>query len=142
MITEQINTNSNLNFFSENIINWQKNEGRHHLPWQNPITPYTVWLSEVMLQQTQVQTVIPYFENFITYFPKITDLANAELDLVMKLWAGLGYYSRAKNLHKTAKIVACKYQGIFPSNYENIIELPGIGKSTAGAILSLGFNKN
>ncbi|TNF69817.1 MAG: A/G-specific adenine glycosylase [Gammaproteobacteria bacterium] len=128
--------------FSDAIIHWQKQEGRHDLPWQKNITPYRVWLSETMLQQTQVKTVTPYFNSFIEQFPNITDLAYASDEIVMKLWAGLGYYSRARNLHKTAKIISNQYNAQFPDQFENIIQLPGIGRSTAGAILSLGFNKN
>lgn len=128
--------------FSQAVIEWQKNHGRHNLPWQQQVTPYKVWLSETMLQQTQVKTVIPYFIKFMDAFPKITDLALASDDTVMQLWAGLGYYSRARNLHQTAKLILNTYNGTFPNEYDQIIQLPGIGRSTAGAILSLGFKKS
>jgi A/G-specific adenine glycosylase len=98
-------------------------------------TPYKVWLSEVMLQQTQVATVIPYFERFMARFPDITDLANAPLDEVLHLWTGLGYYARARNLHKAAKRVAEVHGGVFPQTFDEVAALPGVGRSTAGAIL-------
>ncbi|MCF6768338.1 A/G-specific adenine glycosylase [Thiotrichales bacterium 19S11-10] len=128
--------------FSNAIIQWQLTHGRHSLPWQQDISPYRIWLSETMLQQTQVKTVIPYFNTFIKQFPHIHDLADASDEAVMKLWAGLGYYARARNLHKTAKIIKDQYLGIFPNNYDDIIQLPGIGRSTAGAILSLAFKQS
>ena len=111
--------------------------GRKHLPWQQNKTPYRVWISEIMLQQTQVATVIPYYQRFMATFPDVQALANAEQDLVLQHWTGLGYYARARNLHKAAKILASDHGGDFPGNIEKVIELPGIGRSTAGAILSL-----
>jgi A/G-specific adenine glycosylase len=123
--------------FSQKILKWFDQHGRHDLPWQHNPTPYRVWISEIMLQQTQVATVWPYFERFIKRFPNIQILANARLDSVLQLWAGLGYYARAKNLHKTAQIIHEKYQGIFPLDYQQVLALPGIGRSTAGAILAI-----
>jgi len=123
--------------FSNQILDWYDKHGRKTLPWQIEKTPYHVWLSEVMLQQTQVVTVIPYFTRFITRFPAVTDLAKAPVDDVLHLWTGLGYYARARNLHKTAKIIVEKFAGIFPTQFDDVLSLPGIGRSTAGAILSL-----
>ena len=123
--------------FSDQLLSWFKKNGRHDLPWQIEQTPYRVWVSEIMLQQTQVATVIPYFERFIQTFPDIKKLAKAKLDKVLHLWTGLGYYARARNLHKTAKIISKEYQGQFPTEIDELIKLPGIGRSTAGAILSL-----
>ncbi|WP_392560876.1 A/G-specific adenine glycosylase [Orbus sturtevantii] len=128
--------------FSDYILEWYDKYGRKTLPWQIEKTPYHVWLSEIMLQQTQVVTVIPYFNRFITRFPTITDLANASMDEVLHLWTGLGYYARARNLHKTAKIIAEKFVGIFPTKFDDVLDLPGIGRSTAGAILSLSQNQH
>jgi len=127
--------------FSDLILNWFKKNGRKNLPWQIKVNPYKVWVSEVMLQQTQVITVIPYFERFMKQFPNIESLAGASLDEVLHYWTGLGYYARARNLHKTAKIIISKYEGNFPLLFDEIISLPGIGRSTAGAILSLSYNK-
>ncbi len=123
------------------LLSWFIKHGRKNLPWQSsPPNGYHVWLSEVMLQQTQVKTVVDYFNSFIKKFPDITSLANASEDDVMAAWAGLGYYSRARNLHKTAQIISSLYSGIFPKTYLEIMALPGVGRSTAGAILSLTFN--
>tara|TARA_S200000501_G_scaffold351908_1_gene370271 strand:- start:1125 stop:2186 length:1062 start_codon:yes stop_codon:yes gene_type:complete len=130
-----------LNEFSRSLISWHKNNGRHDLPWQKEISPYKVWISEVMLQQTQVKTVLPYFESFIKKYPKIKALSNAKLDDILILWTGLGYYRRAENLYKTSQILKDKYKYKFPELYEDILSLPGIGRSTAGAILSLAYNK-
>jgi A/G-specific adenine glycosylase len=123
--------------FSDRLLDWFDQFGRHDLPWQADQTPYRVWVSEIMLQQTQVTTVIPYFERFIKTFPNVEALASAEQDEVLHLWTGLGYYARARNLHKTAKIIADEYNGLFPSSLDELMSLPGIGRSTAGAILSL-----
>lgn len=123
--------------FSDQLLAWFKKHGRHDLPWQVQQTPYRVWVSEIMLQQTQVITVIPYFERFMQTFPDVKNLANADIDRVLHLWTGLGYYARARNLHKTAKIIAGQYNGRFPTEYDELVKLPGIGRSTAGAILSL-----
>jgi len=122
--------------FANAVLAWYEKFGRKDLPWQKNKTFYTVWLSEVMLQQTQVATVIPYFERFIKTFPNITALANAPLDEVLHLWTGLGYYARARNLHKAAQTLRDHYQGQFPQTFEAVLSLSGIGRSTAGAILS------
>jgi A/G-specific adenine glycosylase len=127
--------------FHKKILNWFDKHGRHDLPWQINPTPYRVWISEIMLQQTQVATVIPYFQSFITRFPDISTLALAPLDSVLELWTGLGYYSRARNCHKTAQQIYTHHQGIMPDTLEEIIAFPGIGRSTAGAILALSFQK-
>ncbi len=128
--------------FSTQVLDWYDKYGRKTLPWQIEKTPYKVWLSEVMLQQTQVATVIPYFERFMARFPTVTDLANAPLDEVLHLWTGLGYYARARNLHKAAKQVAELHGGVFPQTFEEVAALPGVGRSTAGAILSLSQGKH
>ncbi len=122
--------------FANAILEWYDAYGRKSLPWQQNKTAYSVWLSEIMLQQTQVATVIPYYERFLERFPTVTDLANADQDEVLHLWTGLGYYARARNLHKAAKIVASEYHGEFPMNLEEMNALPGIGRSTAAAVLS------
>jgi A/G-specific adenine glycosylase len=122
--------------FANAILKWYDAYGRKHLPWQQNKTAYSVWLSEIMLQQTQVATVIPYFERFMQRFPSVIDLANADQDEVLHLWTGLGYYARARNLHKAAKIVASEYGGEFPLDVEQMNALPGIGRSTAAAVLS------
>lgn len=114
--------------------------GRKNLPWQQKKSPYHVWLSEIMLQQTQVTTVIPYFQRFIKQFPNLSSLAAAHLDEVLNLWAGLGYYARGRNLHRCAQMIEQEYAGEFPQNLIQLQSLPGIGRSTAGAILSLGFD--
>ncbi|AFP85837.1 A/G-specific DNA glycosylase [secondary endosymbiont of Heteropsylla cubana] len=108
----------------------------------NRKTPYKVWLSEIMLQQTQVKTVVPYFQRFISRFPTVRELAEASLDEVLYLWTGLGYYVRAHNLHKTAKFIYEQHEGKFPEDFDTLFSLPGIGLSTAGAILSLAFDKH
>lgn len=126
--------------FQSKLLRWFDKAGRHDLPWQQNKTPYRVWVSEIMLQQTQVNTVIPYFNKFIKRFPTIKHLACAEQDEVFHYWSGLGFYARARNLHKTAKIVYENFNGRFPNTIEGLCELPGIGRSTAGAILSLASN--
>jgi A/G-specific adenine glycosylase len=127
--------------FRHAVLNWFKQHGRKQLPWQQHPTPYRVWVSEIMLQQTQVNTVIPYFQKFMESFPDVFSLSKSKEDKVLHLWTGLGYYARARNLHKTAKIIAEKYQGKFPKNIEGLEALPGIGRSTAGAILSLSMKQ-
>lgn len=126
--------------FSKQILAWFDQYGRKDLPWQKGKTPYKVWISEVMLQQTQVKTVIPYFERFMARYPSVFELAAAPIDEVLHLWTGLGYYARARNLHKAAKQLAEQYDGEFPNTVEAVQGLPGIGRSTAGAILSLSRN--
>lgn len=130
------------NSFSQRIINWHQEHGRKTLPWQQDKTLYKTWISEVMLQQTQVATVIPYFNKFMRSFPTITYLANAPLDEVLHHWTGLGYYARARNLHKAAQLIEAQYQGEFPQEFQAVLDLPGIGRSTAGAILSLTLDKH
>ena len=122
--------------FSQRLLNWYKKDGRHDLPWQQDRNLYRVWVSEIMLQQTQVATVIPYFERFMTRFPNISALAEASQDEVLHLWTGLGYYARARNLHKAAQIIHSDHNGRFPEEFEAVLALPGIGRSTAGAILA------
>jgi A/G-specific adenine glycosylase len=119
------------------LLHWFKMHGRHDLPWQADPTPYRVWVSEVMLQQTQVETVKPYFDRFIARFPDPATLAAAPADEVMRLWAGLGYYARARNLHRAAQEIVERHGGELPDSLEGLMDLPGIGRSTAGAILAL-----
>ncbi|SDM20436.1 A/G-specific DNA-adenine glycosylase [Oryzisolibacter propanilivorax] len=121
------------------VVRWQQAHGRHHLPWQNTRDPYRVWLSEIMLQQTQVATVLGYYERFLQRFPDVQALAAAPLDDVLGLWSGLGYYSRARNLHRCAQVVVGEYGGAFPQSVEQLAALPGIGRSTAGAIAAFCF---
>src|SRR6202047_2289814 len=125
--------------FAARLIAWQRQHGRHDLPWQNTRDPYRIWLSEIMLQQTQVSTVIPYYARFLTRFPDVAALAAAPLDDVMALWAGLGYYSRARNLHRCAQAVAGEHGGAFPGSVDALAALPGIGRSTAAAIAAFAF---
>jgi A/G-specific adenine glycosylase len=124
---------------AKDLLAWFEVSGRKNLPWQsNPSNIYHIWVSEVMLQQTQVATVISYFNTFIAQFPTLRKLADADIDEVLALWAGLGYYSRARNLHKSAQIILAKFDGDFPLVFTDVLSLPGVGESTAGAILSLG----
>ena len=127
--------------FSKAILNWFDVHGRKDLPWQINPSPYRVWISEIMLQQTQVNTAIPYYLRFMDSFPDIHSLSSASTDRVMHHWSGLGYYARARNLHKTSKIVQQEYNGVIPLDFDSLFKLPGIGKSTAGAILSLSDNQ-
>lgn len=127
--------------FAGRLLAWHAKSGRHDLPWQQPRSAYRVWLSEIMLQQTQVTTVIPYFLRFLERFPDISSLAAAEQDDVMSAWAGLGYYSRARNLHKAAQQVVSQHAGQFPQTYDDVLALPGVGPSTAGAILAQAFGQ-
>ena len=122
--------------FASRLLAWFDVAGRHDLPWQHPRTPYRVWLSEVMLQQTQVQVVIPYFERFVAALPDVASLAAAPLDDVLALWSGLGYYARARNLHAAAKVCVDVHGGELPRDIDMLVALPGIGRSTAGAILA------
>jgi A/G-specific adenine glycosylase len=123
-------------------VRWFHVQGRKHLPWQQNKTPYRVWISEIMLQQTQVATVIPYYIRFMESFPTITALANADEDMVLHHWTGLGYYARARNLHKAAKLMRDDFSGQFPEDIDQVVALPGIGRSTAGAILSLSLKQH
>lgn len=127
--------------FSSDLLNWYHQHGRFDLPWQKNKTAYRVWVSEIMLQQTQVSTVIPYYERFMKSFPSLKKLANATEDNVLTHWSGLGYYARCRNLHKTAKVIRQQFNGRFPKTIEALETLPGIGKSTAGAILSFAYNQ-
>jgi len=120
--------------FAQKILHWFDDNGRKNLPWQKNINAYRVWISEIMLQQTQVATVIPYFERFMHHFPDVHALANADIDEVLHLWTGLGYYARARNLHKTAIQISTAFNGDFPPSVEDLSTLPGIGRSTAAAI--------
>jgi A/G-specific adenine glycosylase len=125
--------------FSAKLLHWFDQFGRHDLPWQKQKTAYRVWLSEIMLQQTQVKTVIEYFHRFVARFPNVKALAMAHSDEVLHLWAGLGYYARARNLHRAAKIIHEEYHGRFPRTVDVLQQLPGIGRSTAGAIVAIAF---
>ncbi len=122
---------------AELLLAWFEVHGRRNLPWQQDPTPYRVWISEVMLQQTQVETAKPYFERFIERFPDAATLAAAPQDEVLRLWSGLGYYARARNLHRGAQQVAAEHDGRLPESLDELMALPGIGRSTAGAILAL-----
>ena len=127
--------------FARSVIAWQRHDGRHHLPWQSTTDAYPIWLSEVMLQQTQVAAVIPYFQRFIGQFPTIEDLAAAPEDAVLAVWSGLGYYARARNLHRAARRIVQHHRGSFPDRFEDIAALPGVGRSTAGAIAVFAFDR-
>lgn len=126
--------------FKNKIINWYSINKRE-LPWRNTINPYYIWLSEIILQQTQVKQGLPYYEAFITAYPTVFDLANASEESVLKLWQGLGYYSRARNLHYTAKHIVNELNGKFPNNYKDLLKLKGVGDYTASAISSIAFNE-
>ncbi len=127
--------------FAQRIVQWQRRHGRHSLPWQNTRDPYRVWLSEIMLQQTQVATVLAYYEPFLQRFPNVSALAAAPLDDVLGLWSGLGYYSRARNLHRCARVVAQGWGAAFPTTSAELERLPGIGRSTAAAIAAFCFGE-
>ncbi|MBV8667501.1 MAG: A/G-specific adenine glycosylase [Burkholderiaceae bacterium] len=127
--------------FSEAVIHWQKKHGRHGLPWQNTRDAYRIWLSEIMLQQTQVAAVIPYYERFLKRFPDVESLASAPAEDVMAHWSGLGYYSRARNLHQCAQRVVTEFGGRFPDDAETLADLPGIGRSTAAAIAAFAYGR-
>ena len=122
--------------FAARLLRWYDAHGRHDLPWQQPRTAYRVWLSEIMLQQTQVATVVPYFQRFVATFATLPALAAAPLDDVLALWSGLGYYSRARNLHRSAQLCVAQHGGDLPRDFAALAALPGIGRSTAGAILA------
>ena len=120
-----------------NIVSWWEKFGRKTLPWQSSPSEYKTWISEIMLQQTQVNTAEPYFHRFMERFPTVEELASSSLDEVLQMWSGLGYYARARNIHRSAQLIIKQHKGELPSDYESLLNLPGIGKSTAGAILSL-----
>lgn len=128
--------------FSQRLLTWFEHSGRKDLPWQLDKSPYRVWVSEIMLQQTQVKTVIPFYQRFMQRFPSVISLANADIDDVLHLWTGLGYYARARNLHKAAQQVRDIHNGVFPNTLEEMVGLPGIGRSTAGAVLSIACGKS
>jgi A/G-specific adenine glycosylase len=127
--------------FNDRLIAWQKVAGRHDLPWQKTRDPYRIWLSEIMLQQTQVTTVIPYYQRFLASFPDVLSLAAAPIEAVIAHWAGLGYYARARNLHRCARQIATEFSGEFPATAAQLAELPGIGRSTAAAIAAFAFGQ-
>lgn len=128
--------------FAERVLAWYDQHGRHDLPWQQPATPYRVWISEIMLQQTRVETVKPYFSRFLERFPDVATLAAAPIDDVMAYWAGLGYYARARNLHRAAQQIVAEHGGELPDDIAALQTLPGIGRSTAGAIQSLARGRH
>ena len=128
--------------FARAVLQWYDRHGRHSLPWKVNVTPYRVWISEVMLQQTQVKTVIPYYERFMASFPDVRGLADAPMDDVLHHWTGLGYYARGRNLHRAARWIRDNHQGEFPTQLEQVMALPGIGRSTAGAILALACDQH
>ena len=130
-------TSAALFTFSDAVLSWFEQYGRKDLPWQLDKTAYSVWVSEIMLQQTQVKTVIPFYKKFMQRFPDAVSLANAAQDDVLHLWTGLGYYARARNLHKAAQIIRDDFAGHFPNHLDQVMALPGIGRSTASAILSI-----
>ncbi|NEQ50999.1 MAG: A/G-specific adenine glycosylase [Leptolyngbya sp. SIO3F4] len=123
----------------QDLLTWYDNQGRD-LPWRRTRDPYAIWISEIMLQQTQVKTVLPYYERWLTIFPTVVDLAKADQQSVLKAWEGLGYYARARNLHKTAQLIVEQHNGLFPKEFEYAIALPGIGRTTAGGILSAAYD--
>lgn len=128
--------------FSERLLAWWDRHGRKDLPWQHEPTPYRVWVSEIMLQQTQVGTVIPYYQRFMQRFPDVVTLADAPADEVLRHWSGLGYYARARNLHRAAQLIRDVFHGELPRDHATLVELPGIGRSTAGAILALSLGQH
>ncbi len=128
--------------FAAALVAWQRQHGRHDLPWQNTRDPYAIWVSEIMLQQTQVTAVIPYYQRFMASFPDIASLAAADQDEVLRHWSGLGYYSRARNLHAAAEAMVERHGGIFPRDFDAILALPGIGRSTAAAISAFSFGQH
>ena len=126
--------------FSKELINWYL-KNKRELPWRETEDPYPIWLSEIILQQTRVQQGLPYYFSFLKHFPTVNDLANATEKEVLSLWQGLGYYSRARNLHKTAQLVVADYAGSFPNNYAGLLHLKGVGPYTAAAIASFAFKE-
>ena len=128
-----------MSLLSNHLINWHKQSGRKNLPWQVKTNPYKVWISEIMLQQTQVKTVIPYFLKFVERYPNINSLANSDEDEVLSYWSGLGYYTRARNILKSAQLIKIEFESTLPKSLKELVTLPGIGRSTAGAIRSIGY---
>ena len=133
--------NSQPENFAQRLLDWFDHGGRHDLPWQHPRTPYRVWLAEIMLQQTQVKTATPYFQRFVAAFPSLPALAAASLDEVLAQWSGLGYYARARNLHTSARLCCERHAGDLPRDFDALVALPGIGRSTAGAILAQAWGE-
>jgi A/G-specific adenine glycosylase len=131
-VTDRVSTPATA-LFAARLLDWFAGGGRHDLPWQQAPTPYRVWVSEIMLQQTQVATVIPYYRAFMERFPDLRSLAAAPLDEVLHRWSGLGYYARARNLQRAAQAIVARHGGEFPARLEEVLALPGIGRSTAGA---------
>ena len=131
--------NKSNNTFSEKIISWYEINGRNDLPWRKNISPYRVWISEIMLQQTQVKTAIPYFKRFIKQYPNFKQISFASEEQILALWTGLGFYKRAKNIFRTKEIIKKDYRNKFPSTFDELMALPGIGRSTAGAIMSIAY---
>ena len=140
-MTSSPNKQTNGALFVSQLESWQQSNGRHDLPWQQRPTPYSVWVSEIMLQQTQVEKVKQYFNKFIDIFPTVTDLSQADISSVLELWAGLGYYRRAHNMHKAAQLMVERHHAEVPQTLAELKALPGVGRSTAGAILSLSMNE-
>jgi A/G-specific adenine glycosylase len=134
-------SDADVSAFRERLLEWYDRHGRGDLPWRNPASPYRVWVSEIMLQQTQVATVIPYYQRFMSRFPDAPTLAAASLDEVLRHWAGLGYYARARNLHRAARLVCELHAGHVPDEPGGLMDLPGVGRSTAGAILAVAHNR-
>ena len=132
---------SSMSSFSNRIVKWYKNNGRHDLPWRKNISPYSIWISEIMLQQTQVKTVIPYFNKFIEKYPNLEALIQASEDEILAQWSGLGFYRRAKNIYKACRVISEDFNNKLPTNINDLESLPGIGRSTAGAIMSIAFNE-
>ena len=132
---------SSMNSFSNRIVNWYKGNGRHDLPWRKNISPYSIWISEIMLQQTQVKTVVPFFNKFIEKYPNLDALLKASEDEILAQWSGLGFYRRAKNIYKACRVISEDFNNKLPTNINDLESLPGIGRSTAGAIMSIAFNE-
>ena len=130
------------NTFSKKILVWFDQHGRKDLPWQRNRDPYCIWISEIMLQQTRVETVIPYYKKFMRHFPNVKKLAAAPVDEVLHHWTGLGYYARARNLHKAAQQICENHQSKLPTSLDEVMALPGVGRSTAAAILALSFDQS
>jgi A/G-specific adenine glycosylase len=141
LILAHAKTSRSTGSFAERVLTWFASAGRHDLPWQRDPAPYRVWVSEIMLQQTQTAVVVRYFERFMQRFPDVAALADASLDEVLHLWSGLGYYARARNLHHAAREIGARHGGKFPRDYAAIVALPGVGRSTAGAIMALAHGE-
>ena len=132
---------SSMSSFSNRIVNWYKSNGRHDLPWRKNISPYSIWISEIMLQQTQVKTVVPYFNKFIEKYPDLDALLKASEDEILAQWSGLGFYRRAKNIYRACRVIIEDFNNKLPTNINDLESLPGVGRSTAGAIMSIAFNE-